>query len=110
LFALMHVLTSNILSLERFLPSLFMGLVLGMIAWKSHSLWPGVLLHALHNGFLLSVGHFKTQLQEWGIGLQEHSHLPVTWLSGGLIASVVGLLLMLSIRPGPRPSEHEQLS
>lgn len=99
LFALMHVLTSNILSLERFLPSLFMGLVLGLVAWKSQSLWPGVILHALHNGFLFSVGHFKTQLHEWGIGLEENSHLPLSWLAGGVLASIVGLFLIVIRRP-----------
>ena len=98
LFALMHVLTSNVLSLERLLPSLFMGVVLGLIAWRTGSLWPGVLLHACHNGFLLSIGHFKTELTKLGIGVEEGGHLPATWLVGGLIASVVGLLLMLAVR------------
>ena len=106
LFGMMHVLTSNMLSVERLLPSTFMGLVLAVVAWKSGSLWPGVLLHALHNGLLLAVGHFKAQLQEWGIGLQEGTHLPVAWLAGGLIAIIVALLLVLSGHR-PRPAAPE---
>jgi ABC-2 type transport system permease protein/sodium transport system permease protein len=94
LFSLMHVLTSNILSLERLLPSLFMGLALGLVAWKTQSLWPGILLHMLHNGLLLSIGHFKGQLKAWGIGLEENSHLPALWLLGGCVAACVGLVLI----------------
>lgn len=98
LFALMHVLTSNVLSLERLLPSLFMGVVLGMIAWHTGSLWPGVLLHACHNGLLLSLGHFKAEITKLGIGVEEGGHLPVTWLAGGAIACAVGALLIASRR------------
>ncbi|MCC6511534.1 MAG: CPBP family intramembrane metalloprotease [Pirellulaceae bacterium] len=94
LFGLMHVLTSNVLSLERLLPSLFMGLVLGMIAWRTKSLWPGVWLHAGHNGLLLSIGHYKAELTELGIGVQEGGHLPIAWLAGGALAIAVGSLLI----------------
>lgn len=94
LFGLMHVLTSNVLSLERLLPSMFMGIVLGMVAWKTNALWPGVVLHTCHNGLLLSVGHYKNQLTQWGIGLEEQSHLPMTWLAGGLVAALIGACLL----------------
>ena len=110
LFALMHVLTSNILSLERLLPSLFMGVALGLVAWRTGSLWPGVILHACHNGFLLSLGHFKNALAERGFGLEEGTHLPATWLAGGMLATVVGVLLLISTPVGkieePRVSEE----
>lgn len=102
LFGMMHVLTSNMLSLERFLPSVFMGLVLGLVAWRCGALWPGIALHALHNGLLLSIGHFRAQLEAWGIGLEENAHLPLTWLAGGLVAIVVGLALLLSPAASPR--------
>ncbi len=98
LFALMHVLTSNVLSLERLLPSLFMGIVLGLVAWRTCSLWPGVILHACHNGFLLSIGHFKAELTKLGIGVEEGGHLPITWLAGGSLATVLGIVLFYSIR------------
>lgn len=107
LFGLMHVLTSNMLSLERLLPSTFMGLVLGLVAWKTQSLWPGVVLHTAHNGLLLSVGHFRLQLQEWGIGLEEDSHLPALWLLGGLVAAVMGLTLVVSVHRR-RPEADQQ--
>lgn len=99
LFALMHVLTSNVLSLERLLPSLQMGIVLGWIAWRTGSIWPGVLLHACHNGFLLSLGHFKAEITKLGIGVEEGGHLPVTWLAGGAVACLVGALLLKTVVP-----------
>jgi ABC-2 type transport system permease protein/sodium transport system permease protein len=98
LFGLMHVLTSNMLSVERLLPSTFMGLVLGLVAWKTQSLWPGVLLHMAHNSLLLSVGHFRTQLEAWGVGVEEGTHLPASWLLGGLVAALAGLLLIVGVR------------
>ncbi len=101
LFALMHVLTSNVLSLERLLPSLFMGVVLGLVAWRTGSLWPGVLLHACHNGFLLAIGHFKDAVTKLGIGVEENEHLPITWLAGAVLASLLGGLLISLTRRTP---------
>ncbi|MFO1062849.1 MAG: ABC transporter permease subunit [Pirellulales bacterium] len=94
LFGLMHVLTSNIVAVERFFPSAMMGLVLGWIAWESRSLLPGMLLHMLHNGFLLSVGVYKDQLKDWGWGVEEQSHLPWLWLVAGAGSLAVGIVLM----------------
>jgi ABC-2 type transport system permease protein/sodium transport system permease protein len=90
LFGLMHVLTSNMLSLERMLPSMFMGLVLAVFAWKTGSLLPGMLLHMLHNGLLLSIGHYKNRLMQLGVGLEENAHLPVAWLLAGVLATAIG--------------------
>ncbi len=104
LFGLMHVLTSNMLSVERMLPSTFMGLVLGLVAWKTGSLWPGIALHALHNGLLLSVGHGKSYLEKLGIGLEENSHLPALWLLCGSAATIIGMVLLLSQTSLMRPA------
>jgi len=91
LFGLMHVLTSNVLALERFLPSTFMGLILAWIALRTGSIWPGVLLHALHNGFLLSVSRYEAQLKSWQILVEEGKHLPLLWLVGGGLAFAIGI-------------------
>src|SRR5260221_222984 len=58
LFGLFHVFMSGILTIERFLPTALMGLVLGWLRWCSRSVFPGMLLHALHNGLLLSLALF----------------------------------------------------
>ncbi len=94
LFGLMHVLTSNVLAVERFLPSTFMGLILGYIALRTRSLWPGIVVHALHNGFLLSVSHYQDVIKRWGILVEEGEHLPPTWLATGAAMLVVGIVLV----------------
>ncbi len=85
MFGLMHVLTSNVLAVERFLPTTFMGLLLAWVALRTGSIWTGVLLHALHNGLLLTVSRYEEQLKSWSVLVQEGEHLPPLWLFvGGL--------------------------
>lgn len=90
LFGLMHVLTSNVLAVERFLPTTFMGLLLAWVALRTGSIWPGVLLHAMHNGFLLSASRFEAQLKQWHILVEEGQHLPAVWLAAGGIMFLAG--------------------
>lgn len=107
LFGLMHVLTSNVLAVERFLPTTFMGLLLGWVAVRTGSLWPGMILHAMHNGLLLSVSHFQEELKEMQILVEEGKHLPQLWLIGGAIALVAGLTLVgwqRKVKP-PEPAQ-----
>lgn len=101
-FGLMHVLTSNVLVVERFLPTTFMGVVLGVVAVRTGTIWPGMLLHALHNGLLLTMGHYADQLKQWQILIDEGQHLPLSWLVAGVAGLVLGLAMIWasSRRPG----------
>jgi sodium transport system permease protein len=36
--------------LGSFVPLVVIGLVLAVLRWRTGSLWPGILLHALNNG------------------------------------------------------------
>lgn len=47
-FALVHF------SLYRFAPTLVLGLLLGWVAWRTRSLFPGMLIHALNNGLMMA--------------------------------------------------------
>ena len=40
----------------RFLPTAAMGAVLSYLAWKTRSIWPGVVAHAIHNGLAIGLG------------------------------------------------------
>lgn len=95
LFGLFHVFVRDNLFLERFIPSTLMGLLLGSVCLAARSIYPGMLLHALHNGLLISLSHHEQQLADLGIGIQEQSHLPVQWIVGALIPVAVGTLLLL---------------
>lgn len=103
LFGLMHVLTANVLAIERFLPTTFMGLILGWLAIRTASIWPGMLLHVLHNGLLLCMSHYEDQLKTWNALGENTEHLPVTWLVAGGLSLVAGLV-MIKWSSGTQPA------
>lgn len=95
LFGLFHVIVRDALFFERFAPTCFLGLILGLVCVKTGSLWPGMLLHSLHNGLLLTISSYTTQLKAMGIGNSEQQHLPTVWLVvAGTVAIVAGGLLI----------------
>lgn len=95
LFGAFHVVTS-VLAIERFLPSAFLGMVLGWICWRTGSVFPGMVLHACHNGLLLLIAYYRDQLADRGWGIAEQSHMPVQWLATavGTIGIAAGLILL----------------
>jgi sodium transport system permease protein len=106
MFGLMHVLTSNVLAIERFLPTTFMGLLLGVIAVRTKSIWPGMLLHSLHNGLLLCMSHYSDELKRWNILVEEDRHLPESWLIfAGLGLVIAFLSIWLTTRKWNAPGD-----
>jgi ABC-2 type transport system permease protein/sodium transport system permease protein len=93
LFGLFHVV-SNVLSTERFLPSTFLGLVLGWLCYHTGSVLPGIVLHACHNGFLLLIAYYPDALIARGWGIEEQSHLPLTWIGSSVIGLLIGVWLI----------------
>lgn len=87
IFGAFHIFTRDFLSLERFLPTAILGWCLGWVCLRSGSVLPGMLLHMLHNGFLLTVSEYAESLQSAGIGTEEQRHLPAAWLitAGALV-------------------------
>jgi len=51
LFGAVHLMA------ERLLPTAAVGIVLGILAWRTRSLLPGMLVHALHNAGALWLAH-----------------------------------------------------
>ncbi|MEI8383662.1 MAG: ABC transporter permease subunit/CPBP intramembrane protease [Planctomycetota bacterium] len=95
LFGLFHVIVRDALFFERFAPTCFLGLILGLVCVKTGSLWPGMLLHSLHNGLLLTISSYTAQLKAMGIGNSEQQHLPTLWLVvAGTVAIIAGGLLV----------------
>jgi ABC-2 type transport system permease protein/sodium transport system permease protein len=89
IFGLFHVITGSVLAVERFLPTTLMGIFLGWLAFRTQSLWPGIVLHAVHNGLLLMTTYYMDKLNGLGIGVEEQAHLPVMWLVAGTIVIVI---------------------
>jgi ABC-2 type transport system permease protein/sodium transport system permease protein len=76
-----------------------MGLALGVLRERSGSLIPGVILHTLHNGGLVTLGWLQPWLISQGWGLTETAHIPVTWLAAGAAGAGLGLLAALKAVP-----------
>lgn len=104
LFALFHVIVRDSLFIERFFPSFFMGLCLGYVNVLSRSVIPGILLHMIHNGLLITISSYQDVLSRWEINLENQKHLPITWLGASLLIVVAGFVLIyLSNRRQPVP-------
>lgn len=110
LFGLMHVLTSNVLMVERFLPTAFIGVLLAWIALETKSIWPGILFHALHNGLQFTLNHYRDQLAKWDYAVEEGAHLPSNWLVIGLLSSVAGLVVVWFSRRASTPLSSTELA
>ncbi len=104
LFGLFHVFVRDTLLFERMLPSTLMGLLLGWVCLRTGSLVPGILLHVVHNGMLITMAHYERQLADWGIGLTiDQTHLPVQWFGYAAIPMLIGFaLLLVSHRPAAK--------
>lgn len=93
LFGSFHIIAGLVLAPERFLPSAFIGLVLGWVRWRTGSVFPSMVLHAVHNGLLLSLVHWQDLLARYNLEVEGAAHLPATWLlvagAGILVAAVL---------------------
>lgn len=102
-FGAFHVFVQG-LSFERFIPTALLGVCLGWVFVRSGSVWPGMLLHVLHNSFLLSLSQFKDQLHASGIGDTEQSHLPLTWLMVCGVLAITAGVIFSQIHPRESPA------
>ncbi len=90
--------------LERLLPSTLLGIILGVLFEKSGSVFPGMLLHLLHNGLLISISEYESELSAMGIGTSEHQHIPIGWLACAAVPIVIAAILLFRAN---RPAEAD---
>lgn len=84
----------------KLIPSALLGLVLGWVRLRSGSALPGMVLHALHNGVVLSVLYYRDELLARGIGVQEQAHMPISWHAAALLGIAVGAALIVTATRG----------
>jgi ABC-2 type transport system permease protein/sodium transport system permease protein len=93
-FAAFHVIVRDTLSIERFFPSFFLGLVLGWVCVRTGSLFPGMLLHVVNNAALLSLAVHQETLKEWDFAAALEQHLPWWVLLAALVIAAAGFALL----------------
>jgi len=94
LFALFHVIVRDSLFIERFFPSFFMGLCLGYVNVFARSVIPGIMLHMIHNGLLLTIANYQDYFSDWELNLENQKHLPIVWLGVSVVIVIVGFSLI----------------
>ncbi|MEZ6125904.1 MAG: ABC transporter permease subunit/CPBP intramembrane protease [Planctomycetaceae bacterium] len=110
LFGLFHVIVKDALLFERLIPSTLMGLILGTVFERARSVIPGMLLHVLHNGFLVAVSAYEDELQQLGIGVSEHQHLPTTWLLTATVPVMIAARLLWHTSSANQTSTNHKVS
>lgn len=97
LFGLFHVVLAGGAAPERFIPSTLMGTLLGWVRCRSGSLFPGVILHSIHNAFLLVLARYRDELAGWGLqDVMYQSHLPSLWLGIAAVVFILGVAVLLT--------------
>lgn len=93
-FGAFHTLSGSVAAFDRLIPTTAMGLVLGWLAFKSDSIWPGVLLHLLHNAIVGFLAYFQPQLSRLPGFPGENDPLPLWWTGVAMVLAAVGLWIL----------------
>ncbi len=98
-FGLFHASFGGVIAVERVLSSTLLGLALGWICWTTRSVYPGMVLHVLNNGLMLSLTYLAPRLQSWGWDAEGQKYLPLPFLlATTIVAAIAFLLLALAAR------------
>ena len=93
LFGVFHIIAGSVLSLEKFAPTIILGVALGTLAVRTGCLWPGILLHMMHNALVFSMTRIsESELEKW-LGV-DSKHLPISWMLGGVFAIGLGFVVL----------------
>jgi ABC-2 type transport system permease protein/sodium transport system permease protein len=103
LFGMFHLVVTDSLAFERFVPSTLLGVVLGWVCWRTGSVFPGMVLHACHNGLLILISYYQDDLKLRGWGMADETHLPLKWLLLAAAVAAVGALLIYRTDRTPQP-------
>jgi ABC-2 type transport system permease protein/sodium transport system permease protein len=105
-FGLFHAIMPNPLASERLVSSMLTGLFLGWVRWRTGGVLAGAVVHMCHNGLLIMLGYYEPQLRDWGVGVDDESHLPLSWLIRGSAAAFAGLSLIYLATTRSIKAEH----
>lgn len=97
-------------ALERLVITAGLGVILGYLCWKGGSIWPCMLLHALHNSAAVLLATQPRLCERLGLAAVEtdSGHLPVKLLITAGALFVAGLVLAASARRPDKVSSEPQ--
>ncbi|MBI3683771.1 MAG: CPBP family intramembrane metalloprotease [Acidobacteria bacterium] len=78
-------------SIYRMLPVTLLGMLFAYLAWRSRSVFPGMLAHAVNNGVGISIVAFAP-LRDYVVS-QKMQFIPLSWSAAGAVVLVIGLML-----------------
>ena len=94
-FGLFHVLSNSVVALDRLVPTTLIGIVLGYLAYKSGSIVPGIVLHALHNGIVAFLAYYQPQLSQFEWFPDASEPIPFVWVAGAIVPAMIGMALII---------------
>jgi sodium transport system permease protein len=103
-FGLFHASVFGMIAIERVLSSALLGFALGWICWTTRSVLPGMLVHMLNNGLMLSLAYWGHRLQALGWDAEKQRYLPLPLVAA--TTAVATLALVLIAWTGRRNSHH----
>ena len=101
-----HTINNSVVAIDRLIPTTLVGIVLGYLAYKSNSILPGVILHAVHNACVSYLAYFQQELiqQPW---FPQDEKLPLTWVVAAGLVTVVSLVMMVASKADAEQKQPE---
>ena len=91
----------------KLIPTAVLGLVLGWVRLRTGSIFPGIVMHAVLDAFVFTIIYYRDELLARGWGVQEESHLPLTWHGVAAVGIVVGVGMLMVTSRGKRRDVRE---
>ncbi|HMP79699.1 MAG TPA: ABC transporter permease subunit/CPBP intramembrane protease [Pirellulaceae bacterium] len=101
-FGAFHTLSGGIAMFDRFLTTTLVGLVLGWIAYRTNSIVPGILLHAVHNACVFGLAYFHRELSNIPGFPEENQPVPISWVIAAAIITTAMLISIAKIQKSER--------
>jgi sodium transport system permease protein len=86
--------------ISRLAVTMSLGVLLGWMCWRSKSIWPGIVTHALYNGFWVIIAMNPGLQTTLGINVEDSwSHLPLPVFAIATALLIAGIILCRSKTP-----------
>lgn len=79
-----------------------LGLVLGYLAWRTGSIWPPIVIHAIVNGLAVWFANLPESGFTW---YTSGGHVSPLWLAAAAVLSYLGFRSLITYNPEPIPTE-----